>query len=304
MGKEAEMSADSVPGERPGAPIVVAVDGSPSSHQAAEWGAVAASLHDVPLHLIASVAVIGGFAPAMSVPQAELTWMRDDGERIVAEVAQVAREAVRESAVPITTEVTMDLIIPTLLDRSKSARTVVVGSRGLGAFQRGLLGSVSTAVVRHAHCPVTVIHERSATDSVSLGKPVLVGVDGSECSVAAVQYAFAEAARRKVDLVALHSWSDASTIALPANWDDVAEEERAVLAERLAGFAEQYPDVQVRRIVVPDRPVRALLDASADAQLVVVGSRGRGGFTGMLLGSTSNALLHVVECPITVIRHR
>ncbi|SLJ82536.1 Universal stress family protein [Mycobacteroides abscessus subsp. abscessus] len=77
-----------------------------------------------------------------------------------------------------------------------------------------------------------------------------------------------------------------------------------MLAERLAGFAEQYPDVQVRRIVVPDRPVRALLDASADAQLVVVGSRGRGGFTGMLLGSTSNALLHVVECPITVIRHR
>ncbi|WP_067834367.1 universal stress protein [Nocardia lijiangensis] len=286
-------------------PVLVAVDGSASSYQAAAWAAVDAATHGARLHVLTSVALIGGLGPAMSLPEAEMTWLRTDGQRIVTEAARIAREAVQDAELDLTTEVTFDLPIPSLIERSKTLRTLVVGSRGLGAFQRGLLGSVSTAVARHAHCPVTVVHDRSATDAVTLTKPVLVGVDGSENSVAAVEYAFDQAARRKVELVALHAWRDSSSIDLSvADWDSIRESERALLAERLAGFAERYPDVTVRRIVVSDRPVRALLEASTDAQLVVVGSHGRGGFSGMLLGSTSNALLHVVECPIVVIRQR
>ncbi|MGV9818681.1 universal stress protein [Nocardia xishanensis] len=296
------MTEDTFPADRP---VLVAVDGSASSYQAAAWAAVDAVTHGTRLHVLTSVALIGGIGPAMSLPEAEMTWLRTDGERVVTEAARIAREAVQGAELELTTEVTFDLPIPTLIELSKTLRTVVVGSRGLGAFQRGVLGSVSTAVARHAHCPVAVVHDRSATDAVSLTKPILVGVDGSENSVPAVRYAFDQAARRKVELVALHAWRDTSSIDLPApEWDSIRETERATLAERLAGFGEEYPDVTVRRIVVSDRPVRALLEASADAQLVVVGSHGRGGFSGMLLGSTSNALLHAVECPIVVLRQR
>ena len=132
---------------------------------------------------------------------------------------------------------------------------------------------------------------------------VLVGVDCSPNSVPAIEVAFDEASRRKVELVAVHAFSDASELDLPAfGWEMGRQSAEADLAEALAGHAEQYPDVPVRRIVVANRPVRTLVDESASAQLLVVGSHGRGGFSSMLLGSTSNALLHSVEIPTIVVR--
>ncbi|NQE93616.1 universal stress protein [Nocardia terpenica] len=116
--------------------------------------------------------------------------------------------------------------------------------------------------------------------------------------------AFEEAARRKVGLTAVHAWSDVSAgldVAM-MGWDDIRESEDAVFAESLAGWSERYPEVPVHRILVRDRPVRALVDEAETAQLLVVGSHGRGGFTGMLLGSTSTALLHSVHCPTLVVR--
>src|SRR5690606_18089829 len=132
--------------------------------------------------------------------------------------------------------------------------------------------------------------------------PVVVGVDGSAHSVAAVDFAVAEAARRKVDLVAVHAWRDTGALPIPADWAAVRTAADALLAERMAGYEQDYPEVTFRRIVVSDRPVLALQEAAAQAQLLVVGSRGRGGFAGMLLGSVGNALLHTVECPMVVVR--
>ena len=109
--------------------------------------------------------------------------------------------------------------------------------------------------------------------------------------------------RAGVDLVALHAWTDGTQFRFPElAFESVAAEEAAVLSEALAGFTEDYPDVTVRRILVRDRAGKHLLEESAKAQLVVVGSRGRGGFAGLLLGSTSQALLHSVECPIMIAR--
>ena len=88
------------------------------------------------------------------------------------------------------------------------------------------------------------------------------------------------------------------------DWDAVHEGERRLLAERLAGWQQEFPDVKVTRVVTRDRPVRSLLEAAHTAQLLVVGSRGRGGFSGMLLGSTSHALLHHSPCPVAVVRDR
>ncbi|MFI6225122.1 universal stress protein [Nocardia salmonicida] len=285
--------------------VLAAVDGSANSYQAAAWAAAEAALHHLPLHLLTSGAIQTGFGPGMSLGEADLEWLRVDAERVVGEAERVARAAVPDEDLAITTEVSFELAAPLLIERSRSARMLVVGSRGLGAFQRGLLGSVSRAAAQHAHCPVAVIHGIAAIDPVSAGQPVLVGVDCSPNSVPAIEVAFDEASRRKVELVAVHAFSDASELDLPAfGWEMGRQSAEADLAEALAGHAEQYPDVPVRRIVVANRPVRTLVDESASAQLLVVGSHGRGGFSSMLLGSTSNALLHSVEIPTIVVRAR
>ncbi|MEU1981831.1 universal stress protein [Nocardia sp. NPDC019395] len=285
--------------------IVAAADGSPSSYRAVAWAAVEAGLHGCGLHLVNSWTIPSGFGPDAIATEDDLRWMREEGERILTEAAHVARTATPGGEPAVTTEATDLLITPALIAQSSTARMLVVGSRGVGAFQRGLLGSVSTAVTRHAHCPVAVIHADTPLDVVSAGRPVLVGVDGTGNSVAAVELAFDEAARRTVGLTALHAWSDTSGLDIPVrNWDSARGSAEAELAENLAGYGERYPDVPVTRIVTADRPVRSLLDASDDAQLVVVGSHGRGGFTSMLLGSTSNALLHAVDTPMIIVRAR
>lgn len=180
---------------------------------------------------------------------------------------------------------------------------LVVGSRGRGAFRPGLVGSVSTATAHHARCPVAVIHGTPAIDAVSATKPILVGVDGTDNSVLAIELAFVEASLRGVGVVALHAWSDVTGLDLPiGDWEDLHRQEQVFLAESLAGYTAEYPDVPVRRIVVVDRPGRCLLEESANAQLVVVGSHGRGGFASMILGSTSNALLHSAEIPMIIVR--
>ncbi|MBF6353952.1 universal stress protein [Nocardia higoensis] len=294
------MSARETPGN---APILVAVDGSPSSQQAAAWAAVTAALHNAPLHVFTAIDDCAG--PARILSAADRERRRGEGEGVVAAAARIASEAVaaeQKTGPDITTEVCADLVIPTLLERSATVRMIVLGSRGTGAYLPGLLGSVTTAVVRHATCPVAVIPDRPVHDEPLRRAPVVVGVDGSRHSAAAVDFAVAEAARRGVDLVAVHSWCDTSTVCLPADWEAIRTAEEAVLAERMAGYGQDYPEVTIRRIVVSDRPVRALHQAAAQAQMLVVGSRGRGGFTGMQLGSTSNALLHMVECPMVVVR--
>ncbi|MFD6355033.1 universal stress protein [Nocardia tengchongensis] len=283
-------------------PIVVATDGSAVSYLAVAWAAVDAGLHGSPLEILTSVAVPGGWGRGALLTEADTEWLRLDGRRVLTEATRVARAAAIGDALTIESDITFDTAIANLIERSRHARLLVVGSRGRGAIRRGLLGSVSTAVTRHAHCAVAVVHTTAALDPVAAEKPVLVGIDGSPHSVPALELAFEEASRRKVGLDALHAWSDTNRVGLPmSGWDAVRERETELLAERLAGYGERYPDVQVRRILVRDRPIQSLLDASQDAQLLVVGRIGRGGFAGMLLGSTSDALLHTVECPMIVV---
>jgi nucleotide-binding universal stress UspA family protein len=182
---------------------------------------------------------------------------------------------------------------------------VVLGDRGLGGFTGLLIGSVAVAVTAHAACPVVVVRGPESDLTAPLPEPVVVGVDGSSTSEAALAFAFEEASLRRVPLVAVHVWRDLlldATLAPLLDWDAIESDERQVLAERLAGWSEKYPDVAVRRLVAYDRPARALVGESGRAQLVVVGSRGRGGLHGMLLGSVSQALLHHAHCPVAVVR--
>jgi nucleotide-binding universal stress UspA family protein len=291
----------STPIEHPG--IVVGVDGSPASRVAVDWAARDAAMRNVPLTL---VHVANGVVAPLSqtpLPTGFGKWQQQRGRQFIDDAIRVAAEATIETGpVQVKTEMYYSATIPTLVDLSKEAEIVVVGSRGQGAFG-SLLGSVSAGLVHHAHCPVAVIHDEDPLMPHPAQAPVLVGIDGSPASELATAIAFDEASRRQVDLIALHAWSDAGVLDFPGmDWSTMKSSEDEVLAERLAGWQERFPDVTVHRLVVCDRPARQLVEHSEEAQLVVVGSHGRGGFAGMLLGSVSAAVVHSARMPVIVAR--
>lgn len=288
----------SVPAKHRG--IVVAVDGSPASNAAARWAAYDAAIRNVPLTVVHAVATPTATWPPVAYPESLAVRLEDEGKKAIMHAMKVAEEAMpADRKVAIGRELVYSTPALALVEMSDEADMIVMGTAGRGLLARGVLGSVSSTVVRHAKCPVVVIREDDVTDRQ--GAPVLVGVDGSMTSERATELAFDEASRRGVDLVAMHAWSDVPATEFPAlDWAAVEEEAQRCLAESLAGWGQRYPDVTVHRVVVRDQPARHLTEAAESAQLVVVGSHGRGGLTGMLLGSVSNSILHSVRIPVIV----
>lgn len=211
------------------------------------------------------------------------------------------RSGASVTAMTVETEVVRNNVVATLSDASRHAQMVVVGCRGLGAVRRLLLGSANAGLLRHAHCPVTVVHHHDGELSVpSPAAPVLVGIDGSPSAEKAIAFAFDEASRRRTDLVALHAWSDVGVFPAVMDWRTVESEAHEVLAERLAGWQERYPDVRVERRIVCDKPASWLIEGSEHVQLVVVGSHGRGGIPEMRLGSVATAVAELSNAPVVV----
>ncbi|MGV0853347.1 universal stress protein [Mycolicibacterium phlei] len=281
--------------------VVVAVDGSPAGTAAVTWAAREAALRRVPLKLVHVVpAPAVAMWPPVPTPPELLDNLTRRGRDLLAAAEETAKTAAGD--VTISTDLPCGVVVPSLVEASEGADMIVVGCRGLGAIERRLLGSVSWGLLHHARCPVAVIHaDAPETDSAA---PVVVGVDGSPASEAAVATAFDEASRRGVELVAVHAWSDWSNYYEVPGVNPISMEREAeeILAERLAGWQEQYPDVKVRRVVVMDRPAHQLLEQATSAQLTVLGSRGRGGFVGMLLGSVSAAVAESARTPVLVVR--
>lgn len=291
-----------------GRPIVVGIDGSDSARQAAIWAGAEAARRHAPVKLVSTVSTVaftsaGGFVP----PPAFF-----DSLEAAARARLAAAEAgVGEAFPDVAVQVDLRSGDPAsvLLAESKAAALVVLGSRDAGVGYALIGGSIAVGLAAHGHCPVVVVRGAEEGRELPSGGPVVVGVDGSPASELAVAVAFEEASVRRAELVAVHSWpefgSDSEYIFASqyiADWDYFESHEREVLAERLAGWQEKYPDVTVRRVVTREQPVKALLYYAADAQLLVVGSRGRGGFIGLLLGSTSRKLVHAAPCPLIVAR--
>jgi nucleotide-binding universal stress UspA family protein len=160
-------------------------------------------------------------------------------------------------------------------------------------------------VCAHSQAPVVVVHE--APSHTIPDARVIVGVDGSRTSQAALAFAFGQASSRGVGLTAVHTWqvdgfeAAAASLAGSVDWAQVGAEERSVVAEALAGFGEQYPEVDVRRHVPQGHPVEELGRLSENACLLVVGTRGRGTVSGWLKGSVSQAVLRTARCPVAVV---
>jgi nucleotide-binding universal stress UspA family protein len=282
----------------PDAPVVVGVDGSSSALAAVKWAAAECGRHHVPLLLVHAYTLPTRGYPEMVVTGGEIRRAIEEQGR-----AWLTEAAAAAPGVDVSTELVCDNGTRLLIDRSREARLLVVGSQGLGNVTGLLVGSTAVALASHGRSPVVVVRGTEVPDG-----PVVVGVDGSPTSEAALAFAFEEASVRGAGLTVVMCWHDfmvesAYTASrFTVDWKQVEESEQRLLAERLAGWQDKYPDVRVHRVVLRDRPVRALMRYGAEAQLLVVGSHGRGGFTGMLLGSTSQALVYHSPCPLAIVR--
>lgn len=291
-----------------GLPIVVGVDGSPASKVAVDWAARDAARRGEALNLVHVLVPPAVMAfPEVPMPAGYLDWQEEQGRKLLEDARTTVEEAVRDTGgaahVEVSTEMVSGPAVPALADLSTGAQLIVVGCRGRGALARGLLGSISTGLAHHAHCPVAIIHDEDPLMPHPSMAPVVVGVDGSPASEHALAIAFEQASFRGVDLVAVHAWSDSGVFEFPgADWSTLQTMGEETLSERLSGWQERYPDVLVRRVVVADKPAHQLLEQAESAQLLVVGSHGRGGFAGMLLGSVGTSVVHAARMPVIVAR--
>jgi nucleotide-binding universal stress UspA family protein len=286
-------------------PLVVGVDGSEPSMRAVDWAADEAALRGVPLRLVyASLwERYEGAALAQGLGRSSEQVLADN---IVDAAAKRAQR--RAPDLKISTAVLPDDAVSVLLGEGRNAFAVVTGSRGRGGIAELLLGSVSLAVAARAYCPVIVL--RGSHDNRRVPRTyqrIVLGVGEEPGNAAAVRFAFEEAAARYAGLQAVRAWrrpahrtTDHPLLAgEPARHDEQQAAED--LEAALSGSAADHPSVQVRRRTVEGPAHRALLDASATADLLVVGAQRRHGHTGLQLGRVAHAVLHHSACPVVVV---
>ncbi len=286
-------------------PVVIGVDGSAGSHQALAWGLRYAARRGAPVRLVhaldpafSDVMIGGGSLPTLT-REREVT-----ATRLLHEQLQQARSIARDLS--IQTELASNSAKAALIAESERAEIVVVGSHGVSALSTLLAGSTTMNVATYAHCPVVAVPTQ-----ITSGVGIVVGVDGTALSDAALEWAFREAAESGTSLTAVLAWTDplaphvmAAGFPLRDETAELLVRARDVLRAALDTLSATYPGVVVHSRVVHDHPVRALTGAAAEAQLLVVGCRGRGSMTSLLLGSVSHGVLHLATCAVAVVpRH-
>lgn len=282
------------------APVVAGVDGSDDARLAVDLAAWEADRRHTTLRLVSGLQAVYLYGMVAAAYDLERQ-ARDLGDLLIAESARVAAQY---PDLTITTEVVRGAPASVLVDESASAQLIVVGSRGLGGFASLLVGSVSAQIATHAKAPVIVVRPPAVrgTREIPGTGPVVVGVDGSTGSAAAVAFAFEEADARGTGLIAVYAWG---IMPHDVGGDDPRREQRVAetaLVEALAPWREKYPDVRVQHRAIHSLvPVNTILDESDGAGLIVVGPRGRGGFAGLMLGSVGDGLVRHAATPVAVV---
>jgi len=271
--------------------IVVAVDGSAPATAAVEWAAADARRRGRDLRIVHVCE----------------QWPHSEAAEYCIGTLEAAADRARELAgtVKVTTELLSGNAVDQLIDESASADSLVLGSRGLGGFAGLVVGSVSIAVAGHAAGPVIVVRAPRATEH---GR-VVVGYDGSEHSRAAMEYAVEQARARGAQLHVVSALpvpivSSYAAAAYIGMIEQAMQEESQAARERVIPWRQGNPDLVITDGESREHPVSALIAAAGTADLVVVGSRGRGGFASAVLGSVSHGVLHHVACPVAVVRPR
>jgi nucleotide-binding universal stress UspA family protein len=270
--------------------VLVGVDGSAHAVDALMWAA------DDAMRRGSALTAMYVASPAGSGSDAVGRRILDDAERAFLASPFGHRVAFR-------TRLRTPYPVPTLSEESGRADLTVVGARGTGGIPRLSVGSVSGGLAEYGLGPTVIIGCDGVPAHVRARGPIVVGVDGSENSAQAVSFAFAEAARRGADLVALHAWSDFTAFPLPGiDWADFQSQGHALIARELARHRVRYPSVHVRTRLVCEQPARWLVDEARHSQLVVLGAQGRGGFDGMTLGSVASAVVQSLAAPVALVR--
>lgn len=305
--------------------VLVGVDGSATSLNAADWASAYARAHGCSVHLVCSYSVPSFTAAALDGGYAALddTAIADGARAVLDE----ARQRVAGHGLEVATTVATGDAAAVLVGMSQDARVAVVGTRGGGGFAGRLLGTVSSALPAHARCPTVVVPFRGNDEEdaarnadrwgpQSVTRPqnevhrIVVGVDGSPAAEVALRRAILEAETWGAELTAVAGVPVGTGAGILA-WLPAAVDHEAVLRDVAEGLdvvvdraLVDHPDVQVRRHVLDGTGAALLTEFSTAVDLVVVGSRGRGGFAGLLLGSTSQAVLHHSACPVMVVTTR
>ena len=282
--------------------VVVAADGSTAAAAALGWGARFAAREGRPLVVVHACGQPGAMDDFEDIVASE-RGLLSVGRAIAREAVHTAR--LTDPTLTVDSVVTMGAPADVLLEAAESAAAVVMGARGRGAVASALLGSVSSVVIRQARSPVVVVRRPAATYDA----PVVVGVDGTPASTAAVEFAFRRASTEAVPVIVLHATWDlrtrASAILETMSYADrvnLSEEEERLVAETVAGLCERYPDVHVTELYRRGQPVEELVAAARNASLVVVGSRGRPMLTSAILGSVGRGVVERAACPVAVVR--
>ncbi|MFD6680387.1 universal stress protein [Micromonospora parva] len=284
------------------AAVVVGVDGSEPALRAVRLAATEAARRHRPLR------VVHGFIwPLLRVPVSPAPDAPPGGGlRHRAEELVEAAVSEAEATVPglsISGEIIDGEAAAVLVGESPTAALIVLGDRGLGGFSALVVGSVAVQVAAYADCPVLVARGTQRPD-----QPVLVAVDGSDAARRAADVAAETAVSLSVPLVAVHAYrhpgSSGPGDMQPLVYDEAKlhREQERMLAGWLTGLTEDHRGLRLTCQATRGRPGTVLAEASRSAQLAVVGGRGRGEVTGLLLGSVSQSMLHHAQCPVMVVR--
>ncbi|UOQ58640.1 universal stress protein [Leucobacter allii] len=275
---------------------LIGVDGSEQSRVALAWGLARATERRAAVELL-HVADDSFLSESVAF----LSEAQSASEQMLQAETEYARSL--GFAGTITGTAVVGHPIAEVEEASKRADLLILGAHGGSRFAGSFFGTRAVKAAATAHCPVAVIPQRDVAPNAG----VVVGVDGSEASRKAIAFAAEEASQRGVPLIAVYAWMPPLTPGLEYLWsEELVESQRAAAEEAIAigvaGLAERYPDLEIERRILQSAPVAALVQSAEGAEMLVVGSRGRGGISRLLLGSVSHGVLQALPCPVVVTR--